>query len=85
MDLFEIWTRIRKAGVEIYNLPVSKHDLKRSLKKWKFWFCSLGLLVLRLSYEAYKVTQNINTECQTEEYKVIFLDRFKSCFDTGSS
>ena len=26
----------------------------------------------RLSYEAYKVTQNINAECQTEEYKVIF-------------
>ena len=28
MDLFEIWDLILKAGIEIYNLAVSKHDLK---------------------------------------------------------
>ena len=29
----------------------------------------------RLSYEAYKVTKNINAECQTKEYKGMFNKR----------
>ena len=39
MDLFEIWDQIQKAGIEIYNLAVSKHDLKPFFRKNA---CDLG-------------------------------------------
>ena len=68
MDLFEIWIRILKAGVEIYNLTASKHDLKPSgTFFWKF-ACDLGFAGCviyprgRLSHEALQRIQVQNTK-----------------------
>ena len=42
MDVFEIWDLILEAGIEIYNLAVSKHDLKPSATFFKKNVCDLG-------------------------------------------
>ena len=65
MDLFEIWKRIQEAGIEIYNLAVSKHDLKPSATFFRKFACDLGFAAYvfhglfapggRLNYEAYNV------------------------------
>ena len=55
VDLFEICNRIQEAGIEIYNLAVSNHDLKPSVAFFRKFACDLefaayvfhGLFALR--------------------------------------
>ena len=63
MDLFEIWDLIPAAGIETYNLAVSKHDLKPSATFFRKFACDLGFAAYvfhglfapggRLNHEAY--------------------------------